>query len=58
MIAHHNAIVAVPEGLDPVETAPLLCSGLAIYNALKRSPARPGDVVAVCGVDAFGLLAL
>jgi alcohol dehydrogenase, propanol-preferring len=58
MIAHQNAIVAVPEGLNPVETAPLLCSGLTIYNALKRSHARAGDVVAVCGVDSFGLLAL
>jgi propanol-preferring alcohol dehydrogenase len=58
MIAHQNAIVTVPDGLNPVDAAPLLCSGVTISNALKASRARSGDVVAVSGMDAFGQLAL
>lgn len=58
MIAHQSALVSIPVELHPVDAAPLLCSGVAISNALKTSGARPGDVVAVCGVDSIGLLAL
>jgi D-arabinose 1-dehydrogenase-like Zn-dependent alcohol dehydrogenase len=58
MIAHQNALVRVPDGLNPVDVAPLLCSGVAIFNALRTSRARGGDVVAVCGFDSFGLLVL
>jgi D-arabinose 1-dehydrogenase-like Zn-dependent alcohol dehydrogenase len=57
MIAHQNALVSVPDGLNPVNAAPLLCTGLTIYHALKRSN-RSGDVVAVFGLGSFGLLAL
>jgi D-arabinose 1-dehydrogenase-like Zn-dependent alcohol dehydrogenase len=58
MIAHQNALVSVPEGLNPIDAAPLLCAGVAISNALKTSCAQPGEVVAVCGIDSFGLLTL
>jgi alcohol dehydrogenase, propanol-preferring len=58
MIAHQSALVSIPVELLSVEAAPLLCSGVAISNALTTSGARPGDVVVVCGVDSFGLLAL
>jgi D-arabinose 1-dehydrogenase-like Zn-dependent alcohol dehydrogenase len=58
MIAHQNALVSVPDGLSPLDAAPLLCSGVTISNALKATPAQAGDVVAVCGVDSFTLLAL
>ena len=58
MIAHQDALVSVTDGLDPSDVAPLLCSGVSISSALKTSVAQAGDVVALCGVDAFGLLAL
>lgn len=56
MIAHHEALAAVPEGLDPAEAAPLLCAGITTYNALRHSAARGGDLVAVQGIGGLGHL--
>jgi len=58
LIARHEALVHVPEELDPAETAPLLCAGLTTYNALRNMDAKPGDVVAVQGIGGLGHLAL
>src|SRR2546425_199940 len=40
------------------EAAPLLCAGLTTFNALRNSPARPGDLVAVQGLGGLGHLAV
>jgi D-arabinose 1-dehydrogenase-like Zn-dependent alcohol dehydrogenase len=58
MIADERALAAVPAELAPADAAPLLCAGLTTYNALKNSPARPGDLVAVQGVGGLGHLAV
>src|SRR5438128_6213829 len=39
-----------------VEAAPLMCAGITTYNALRKSNARPGDVVAVLGLGGLGHL--
>ncbi len=46
----------MPEGLTPVEAAPLMCAGLTTFNALRNSSARPGDLVAILGVGGLGHL--
>ena len=38
------------------EAAPLLCAGLTTFNALRRSGAMPGDVVAILGIGGLGHL--
>jgi len=48
----------VPEGLSSVDAAPLMCAGLTVYNGLRRSDARPGDLVAVSGIGGLGHLAV
>jgi NADPH2:quinone reductase len=53
-----EALAAVPDGLDAVDAAPLLCAGVTTYNALRNSAARPGDVVGVVGVGGLGHLGL
>src|SRR5262245_18612039 len=58
MIASASAIARMPDGLSPVEAAPLMCAGLTTFNALRNSGARPGDVVAVLGVGGVGPLRL
>ncbi len=50
------ALAAVPDELTPVEAAPLACAGVTVYNALRRSSARPGDTVAVLGLGGLGHL--
>ncbi|WP_435067280.1 alcohol dehydrogenase [Haloplanus sp. C73] len=53
-----EALAAVPESLDAVDAAPLLCAGVTTYNALRNSDARPGDLVAVVGVGGLGHLGI
>ena len=56
MIAPAVALARLPDGLTPVEAAPLMCAGLTTFNALRNSGARPGDVVAVLGLGGLGHL--
>jgi len=56
MLAPREALVAVPDGLEAVEAAPLLCAGITTYNALRHSGAMPGDLVAVQGIGGLGHL--
>lgn len=58
MIAPLEALAAMPEGLDPIAAAPLLCAGITTYNALRHSGARPGDCVAVLGIGGLGHLGI
>ncbi|HTQ33404.1 MAG TPA: alcohol dehydrogenase [Stellaceae bacterium] len=56
MLAPANALARVPDDLDSVESAPLLCAGITTFNALRNSGAGPGDVVAVLGIGGLGHL--
>jgi D-arabinose 1-dehydrogenase-like Zn-dependent alcohol dehydrogenase len=56
LIARSEAVAHVPEGLSPVDAAPLMCAGITTYNALRHSGARPGEVVAVLGLGGLGHL--
>jgi propanol-preferring alcohol dehydrogenase len=56
MIAKASSLMAVPDELSSVDAAPLLCAGLTTFSALRDSPARAGDLVAVLGVGGLGHL--
>jgi propanol-preferring alcohol dehydrogenase len=56
LIARASGLVAIPDELDSLEAAPLLCAGLTTFNALRDSAARPGDLVAVLGIGGLGHL--
>ena len=58
MIAKANALVAIPDELSSIEAAPLLCAGLTTFNALRKSQARAGNLVAIQGVGGLGHLAI
>lgn len=58
MTAPVEALVAMPESLNDAEAAPLLCAGNTTFNALRRSGALPGDLVAVQGIGGLGHLAV
>ena len=48
----------VPDGVDPLDAAPLTCAGVTTYKAVKVSGARSSDLVAVFGIGGLGHLAL
>ncbi len=58
MLAPENAVALMPDGISPIDSAPLLCAGITTFNALRNSGARPGDVVAVVGIGGLGHLAV
>jgi alcohol dehydrogenase len=58
MLALASALAHVPEGLDPVDSAPLLCAGITTFNALRNCGAQPGDLVAIHGVGGLGHLGI
>jgi alcohol dehydrogenase, propanol-preferring len=51
-------VVKVPDGIDPVDAAPLTCAGVTTYKAVKISGARPATLTAVWGVGGLGHLAV
>ncbi|GAE34333.1 alcohol dehydrogenase AdhP [Halalkalibacter akibai] len=53
-----NYVAKIPENVDPVEIAPILCAGVTTYKALKVSEAKPGDWVAIYGIGGLGHVAL
>jgi D-arabinose 1-dehydrogenase-like Zn-dependent alcohol dehydrogenase len=58
MLARHEAVALVPEGLDWAEAGPLMCAGITTFNALRHSGARMGDLVGVQGVGGLGHLGI
>ncbi len=52
------ALAHIPDGLKTAQAAPLACAGVTVFNALRRSDARPGDLVAILGVGGLGHLAV
>ena len=51
-----EALAAILDDLQAAEAAPLLCAGIATYNALRSSGVRAGDTVAVLGIGGLGHL--
>ena len=56
MIAPAAALDAVPDELPAEEAGPFMCAGVTVYNALRNSGARGGDVVVVHGIGGLGHL--
>lgn len=53
-----EAVAAMPDDLPAAEAAPLLCAGITVFNALRNSGARGGDLVAVQGIGGLGHLGI
>jgi D-arabinose 1-dehydrogenase-like Zn-dependent alcohol dehydrogenase len=56
MIAPVEALAAIPDDLPAEEAGPFMCAGVTVFNALRNSGARAGDVVAVQGIGGLGHL--
>ncbi|MEV7690797.1 alcohol dehydrogenase catalytic domain-containing protein [Streptomyces bungoensis] len=56
VIAPVDALARIPEALSAADAGPMACAGVTTYNGLRRSSARPGDLVAVLGLGGLGHL--
>ncbi|NPC97811.1 alcohol dehydrogenase AdhP [Nocardioides sp. zg-DK7169] len=57
-VADANYAVRVPDGVDPLDAAPLTCAGVTTYKAVKVAHIRPAEKVAIFGIGGLGHLAL
>ncbi|OZI30096.1 alcohol dehydrogenase [Bordetella genomosp. 10] len=58
MVARASGLVSIPAELDAEEAAPILCAGIATFNALKKCGAQAGDLVAIFGIGGLGHMAV
>jgi D-arabinose 1-dehydrogenase-like Zn-dependent alcohol dehydrogenase len=58
MVAPAEAVASMPDDLAADEAAPLLCAGITVYNALRNSGARGGELVAIQGIGGLGHLGI
>jgi D-arabinose 1-dehydrogenase-like Zn-dependent alcohol dehydrogenase len=56
MVAPVEALAQMPESFDAAEAAPLMCTGVTTFNALRHSGALPSDLVAIQGIGGLGHL--
>lgn len=57
-VAQAGFVTPLPDGLDPVAAAPLMCAGITAFNGLRHAGIRPGSRVAVIGAGGIGGLAV
>lgn len=58
MLSRSTALVSIPDELSSEEAAPIICAGIATFNALKKSGAQAGDLVVILGIGGLGHMAL
>lgn len=56
MLAKASGLMSIPDSMSSADAAPLLCAGLTTFNALRNSPAKAGELVAVLGIGGLGHL--
>jgi len=57
-VADADYVVAVPDGVDPLDAAPLTCAGVTTYKAVKVAHVQPTERVAIFGIGGLGHLAV
>lgn len=58
MLAPIESVARIPAGISMADAAPLMCAGVTMFNSLRHSGARPGDLVAIQGLGGLGHLGL
>ena len=58
VVVDTDFVLSVPESIDFVAAAPLLCAGITTYSPLRRWGAGPGKKVAVVGLGGLGHMAV
>jgi D-arabinose 1-dehydrogenase-like Zn-dependent alcohol dehydrogenase len=51
-----EAVAAMPDGISADDAAPLLCAGITVFNSMRNSGTRSGELVAVQGIGGLGHL--
>ncbi|MGN8200305.1 alcohol dehydrogenase AdhP [Salinisphaera sp. RV14] len=57
-IGHADYVARLPDNVDFLSIAPVLCAGITTYKGLKETEAKPGEWVAISGVGGLGHVAI
>ena len=58
IIVNSKFAIPVPDNLDSVNAAPLLCAGITVYNPLRIYNVKPSMRVGIIGIGGLGHLAI
>lgn len=58
VVADARFAVSLPDGLDPIATAPVMCAGVTAYGAIRRALLQKGERAIVFGCGGLGLYAV
>ncbi len=58
VLADPNYVGHLPDNLNFVDVAPILCAGVTVYKGLKVTDTKPGDWVVISGIGGLGHLAV
>ncbi len=58
MLVDARFAARLPEDVDPIEVAPILCAGVTVYKGLKVTDTQPGQWVAISGIGGLGHIAV
>ncbi|GAA0310994.1 alcohol dehydrogenase AdhP [Psychrobacter aestuarii] len=58
VLADADYVGHIPDNVDFIEIAPVLCAGVTVYKGLKMTEARPGEWVVISGIGGLGHMAV
>lgn len=58
VVADPRFVGKLPDNVDFVTIAPILCAGVTTYKGLKETEVRPGEWVAIIGIGGLGHVAV
>lgn len=57
-LAQADYVGRLPDNVDFLEIAPVLCAGVTVYKGLKMTDTRPGQWVVISGIGGLGHMAV
>lgn len=57
-LADAGYVGVLPDNVDFLEVAPILCAGVTVYKGLKETEVKPGQWVSISGIGGLGHLAV
>ncbi|AMD00885.1 alcohol dehydrogenase AdhP [Halomonas chromatireducens] len=57
-LADAGFVGLLPDNIDFLEVAPVLCAGVTVYKGLKMTDTRPGQWVVISGIGGLGHMAV
>ena len=58
VLADPNYVGHLPDNVDFLDIAPILCAGVTVYKGLKATEAKPGQWVVISGIGGLGHMAV